>query len=348
MNLPAIDIPLKLADYGIHLPVHLHPIVVHFAVSLPIILLFIEILNLFMKRRALSITTTLLIFLIAFIFLGAYFTGKVDGKEAFAYLSSAGQEELKEHKLLGIYLVYSTAILLLFKLIAFFVKKWWSKALYLLILIGFIAVVVLQGKHGGELVYEYGANVKAVQTLEDKVEALEEEIDELKASKNSSAKESVKEEKKESVKEEKEAKEKEAEAKESKEETPKKEEAASEPKEESKAVNKESVKSESVKEEPSKGAEAEQKEAEKTEESKKEEVKSKPLANESSVQESKKEAVEENKSEGLNISKAVEDLKEKASNETKELEEKEKSLQKAVEEKTSNSNNETMHEPSNE
>ena len=342
MNLPAIDIPLKLADYGIHLPVHLHPIVVHFAVSLPIILLFIEILNLFMKRRALSITTTLLIFLIAFIFLGAYFTGKADGKEAFAYLSSAGQEELKEHKLLGIYLVYSTAILLLFKLIAFFVKKWWSKALYLLILIGFIAVVVLQGKHGGELVYEYGANVKAVQTLEDKVEALEEEIDELKASKNSSAKESVKEEKKESVKEEKEAKEKETEAKESKEET------ASEPKEESKAVNKESVKSESVKEEPSKGAEAEQKEAEKTEESKKEEVKSKPLANESSVQEGKKEAVEENKSEGLNISKAVEDLKEKASSETKELEEKEKSLQKAVEEKTSNSNNETMHEPSNE
>ncbi|GEM_PF-577293 len=334
MNLPAIDIPLKLADYGIHLPVHLHPIVVHFAVSLPIILLFIEILNLFMKRRALSITTTLLIFLIAFIFLGAYFTGKADGKEAFAYLSSAGQEELKEHKLLGIYLVYSTAILLLFKLIAFFVKKWWSKALYLLILIGFIAVVVLQGKHGGELVYEYGANVKAVQTLEDKVEALEEEIDELKASKNSSAKESVKEEK--------EAKEKETEAKESKEET------ASEPKEESKAVNKESVKSESVKEEPSKGAEAEQKEAEKTEESKKEEVKSKPLANESSVQEGKKEAVEENKSEGLNISKAVEDLKEKASSETKELEEKEKSLQKAVEEKTSNSNNETMHEPSNE
>ncbi len=345
MNLPAIDIPLKLADYGIHLPVHLHPVVVHFAVSLPIILLFIEILNLFMKRRALSVTTTLLIFLIAFIFLGAYFTGKADGKEAFAYLSSAGQEELKEHKLLGIYLVYSTAVLLLFKLIAFFVKKWWSKALYLLILIGFIAVVVLQGKDGGELVYEYGANVKAVQTLEDKVEALEEEIDKLKASKNSSVQESAKEE---SVKEEKEAKEKEAKEKESKEETPKKEEAASEPKEESKAVTKESVKSESVKEEPSKSAEAEQKEAKKIEEGKKEEVKEKPLANESSVQESKKEAVEENKSEGLNISKAVEDLKEKASNETKELEEKEKSLQKAIEETTSNSNNETIQEPSNE
>ncbi len=345
MNLPAVDIPLKLADYGIHLPVHLHPVVVHFAVSLPIILLFIEILNLFMKRRALSVTTTLLIFLIAFIFLGAYFTGKADGKEAFAYLSSAGQEELKEHKLLGIYLVYSTAVLLLFKLIAFFVKKWWSKALYLLILIGFIAVVVLQGKDGGELVYEYGANVKAVQTLEDKVEALEEEIDKLKASKNSSVQESAKEE---SVKEEKEAKEKEAKEKESKEETPKKEEAASEPKEESKAVTKESVKSESVKEEPSKSAEAEQKEAKKIEEGKKEEVKEKPLANESSVQESKKEAVEENKSEGLNISKAVEDLKEKASNETKELEEKEKSLQKAIEETTSNSNNETIQEPSNE
>ncbi len=341
MNLPAIDIPLKLADYGIHLPVHLHPVVVHFAVSLPIILLFIEILNLFMKRRALSVTTTLLIFLIAFIFLGAYFTGKADGKEAFAYLSSAGQEELKEHKLLGIYLVYSTAVLLLFKLIAFFVKKWWSKALYLLVLIGFIAVVVIQGKDGGELVYEYGANVKAVQTLEDKVEALEEEIDKLKASKNSSVQESVKEE---SVKEEKEAKEKES----KEEETPKKEEAASEPKEESKAVNEESVKSESVKEEPSKSAEAEQKEAKKIEEGKKEEVKEKPLANESSVQESKKEAVEENKSEGLNISKAVEDLKEKASNETKELEEKEKSLQKAIEETTSNSNNETIQEPSNE
>ncbi len=183
MNLPAIEIPIKLADYGIHLPVHLHPPIVHFAIALPVILLFIEIINLFMKRRALSITTTLLIFLIAFIFLGAYFAGKVDGKEAFAYLSSEAQEELKEHKLLGIYLVYSTGVLLLFKLIAFFVKKWWSKALYLLILLGFIAATFIQGKHGGELVYTYGANVKAVQTLEDKVEELEDQIEELKAAK---------------------------------------------------------------------------------------------------------------------------------------------------------------------
>ncbi len=342
MNLPAIDIPLKLADYGIHLPVHLHPIMVHFAVSLPIILLFIEILNLFMKRRALSVTTTLLIFLIAFIFLGAYFTGKTDGKEAFVYLSSAGQEELKEHKLLGIYLVYSTAILLLFKLIAFFVKKWWSKALYLLILIGFIAVVVIQGKHGGELVYEYGANVKAVQTLEDKVEELQDEIDELKASKSSS--------KKESVKEEKEAEKKEVKVKEEKKEETPTNKAVNESKEEKKTVNEESVKNEDVKEEASKSVEQpiEQKETEKTQESKKEEVK-KPSNNESSKEESKqeKEAVEENKSEGLNISKAVEDLKEKASNETKELKEEKKSIEQAIEEKTLN-NNESANEPSKE
>lgn len=160
MNLPAIDIPIP--PLPIEIPVLLHPVTVHFAVALPVILLLVEIINLFMKRRALNVTSSILIILIGLIFFAAFLTGKTDGKEAFSMLSDAGKEELGEHKLLGIYLVYATGVLLLFKIISLLVKKVWGKAVYLLLLIAFIVLTFLQGKDGGELVYEYGANVKAL------------------------------------------------------------------------------------------------------------------------------------------------------------------------------------------
>jgi len=115
------------------------------------------------------------------VYLGAFFTGKADGSEAFSLLGSEAKEELKDHKLLGTYMVYATSVLFLFKILAMFVKQNWSRNLFLVLLVLFIATAFKQGKDGGELVYEYGVNVKAVTELQERVDDMQYDINDLKA-----------------------------------------------------------------------------------------------------------------------------------------------------------------------
>ncbi len=189
MNLPAITIPVEIP---FEVPLLLHPVVAHFAIVIPIIVLILEIANLYFKRRSLNILSFSFLFVTILLFAGLYVTGSADGKEAYPLLAEAGQAELKEHKLLGTYLVYASLAPIIFKTIAVLVMNKWAKIIYFLILVGFIAVNFVQGKEGGELVYTHGANVKIVQEYEDKLgvaedemyeveEGYEEEIDALKA-----------------------------------------------------------------------------------------------------------------------------------------------------------------------
>ncbi len=171
--LDSIKLPLEL-------PLLLHGPVVHFAIAIPVIALLLEISNLVIKRRCVGVISGLLITLAGIVYLAAFFTGKTDGSEAYSLLSNEGKEELKEHKLLGIYLVYGIWAILVLKFIFMAIQKFWAKALFTLILAGFVATSFVQGKHGGELVYKYGANVKAVSELDDKIMELEDEIDTLK------------------------------------------------------------------------------------------------------------------------------------------------------------------------
>jgi uncharacterized membrane protein len=176
MSLPAITIPVEVP---FELPLLLHPAVAHFAIAIPIIVLILELSNLYFKRRALNVISLSFLILTAVVFFAMFLTGKTDGSEAFPLLSDAGQAEFKEHKLLGVYLVYASVTLFIFKSLAMLVMNKWVKIVYFLVLIVFISLSLKQGKDGGELVFEYGANVKAVQECEDKIEAFEDQIDEL-------------------------------------------------------------------------------------------------------------------------------------------------------------------------
>ena len=179
MNLPTITIPIDLPDV---IPVLLHPVAVHFAVVLPLVILILELINLITKRKALSVSVYILFVLLMVVFVAAYATGVTDGKEAGPLMSDDGMAALKAHKLLGIYLVYLTLLPLALKVLSLFVKKGWSRALYSLGLVALIALTFFQAKKGGELVYSYGANVSSQLALEDKIEELEDEMDELKNS----------------------------------------------------------------------------------------------------------------------------------------------------------------------
>jgi len=167
MELPAIKIPQIELPFDI--PVLLHPPVDHFIIALPIIVLLLEVINLFTKKRAIGFVSFFLIILTVVAAVAAYFTGAVDGKAAWDILSQAGQAELKEHKLFGTYLMLASGAVLVFKLLSAMVQRGLMKALFLLILILFVAGILKQGKEGGELVYKYGANVKIVKTMDDEL-----------------------------------------------------------------------------------------------------------------------------------------------------------------------------------
>ena len=168
MNLPAIDIPVQLP---FEVPLLVHPIFVHFAIAIPVIVFLLEIANIKARNRAVSVTSLFLMTLGLLVYAGAFFSGKADGSHAYDALSAAAQEELGFHKLLGTYLVYAMGILFLLKLLAMLVKKPWARDFFLAMLLIFIGVTFKQAKDGGELVYEYGVNVAAAQTASEAPEA---------------------------------------------------------------------------------------------------------------------------------------------------------------------------------
>lgn len=189
MELPQIAIPQAIVDMipMDQVPAIVHPPLVHFAIVLPIMIVLLELVNIIVKRgetpeepkgRGVSTLSFLLILAMVVIFAAAYVSGSVDGKAAWDALGDAGQAELKEHKLIGTYLVYGSIALLLFKLFSFTGGK--MRVLLLLLTIVFAAGTLKQGKDGGELVYEHGANVAKVKALDDKVFDLEEELDSCK------------------------------------------------------------------------------------------------------------------------------------------------------------------------
>jgi len=166
MTLPEITLP-KI-DLPFDIPVLLHPSIDHFAIVLPVIVLLLEFYNLFAKRKSIGVFSFILLLLTVVVFAATYFTGLVDGKEAFDLLPQEGQDALKEHKLLGTYLLLGSLALLFFKLLAMTGKKL-LKVLFFLVLLGFIVVTFEQGKDGGELVYKHGANVERVKVLDDRL-----------------------------------------------------------------------------------------------------------------------------------------------------------------------------------
>jgi uncharacterized membrane protein len=176
MSLPNIPFPFELP---LDIPLLVHPAVVHFAVAIPVVILLLEIINLFFKKRAISLLSLFLIVLVVVSMSISYFTGAVDGKEAYSLLIAEGQAELKEHKLLGAYLVYGSVALLLFKLLFMAFSKIVARLFFIILIIGFIAITLKQGKDGGELVYKYGANSKALTSIKEKLDELQEEYNEL-------------------------------------------------------------------------------------------------------------------------------------------------------------------------
>ncbi len=154
---------------------------VHFAVAIPVIIILLEFFNIFFRRRALSVFSLFLTLLVATVMVGSYYTGVSDGQEAFDMLSQAGKGELKEHKELGIVLVYASLALVILKLFFMLFRGALSRILFLMITLAFASAIFKQGHDGGELVYKFGANNEALQKALDENIDLKDEFEELKS-----------------------------------------------------------------------------------------------------------------------------------------------------------------------
>ena len=160
IKIPEIPLPFEI-------PALMHPPVDHFIIALPVVVLLLELVNLFAKKRAIGVVSFFLLILTVVAAVAAYLTGTVDGKAAWDLLTEVGQSELKEHKVLGTYLMLASVVVLLFKFLSAIIKRGLMKALFLFVLIFFVVGILKQGKEGGELVYKHGANVQIVKIKDD-------------------------------------------------------------------------------------------------------------------------------------------------------------------------------------
>jgi len=176
IDLPAISIPE--ISLPLEIPEIIHPAIVHFVIAIPVVILLLEIYNLAAKRRTISAFSLFMLIVVAVAMFGAYLTGSVDGKAAWDLLSTEAQTDLKAHKLLGMYLVYGSLALVVFKLLFMAIRKTIGRVIFILILVGFIAATLFQGKEGGELVYKYGANIEKVADMASNGDDAKEELEE--------------------------------------------------------------------------------------------------------------------------------------------------------------------------
>ena len=173
----------------------LHPATVHFAIILPLVASTFGVIYLFTRSEGMSKISSRLTLVSAIAMIGVWYTGNQAGPQIFHYLSEAGKHDLLEHKELGLYLAIAISLIALLKIVGCKTHKFILEAVAVVLLIGVTATTFLQGKHGGEIVYEHGMPFKtySIQTIlhkaaknadateedEDKVDIYEDAIDDI-------------------------------------------------------------------------------------------------------------------------------------------------------------------------
>jgi len=158
----------------------LHPATAHFAMVLPVVATVFSLIYLVTKSEGMSKISSRTTLVAALAVIGVWYTGSQAGPLIYDYLSAAGKHELIEHKTLGLYLAIAFGIIALLKIAGCKLKIFALEVLATILLLGATGTVFLQGKHGGELVYNYGMPFKSYMiqdTLKEAVASAEDEDD---------------------------------------------------------------------------------------------------------------------------------------------------------------------------
>ena len=173
----------------------LHPATVHFAIVLPIVASVFSLIYIFTRSESMSKLSSRTTLVAAVAMIVVWYTGNQAGPHIFDYLSAAGKQELLGHKQLGLYLAIAISIVAIIKILGCKMKKFAVELLAILLLFGVTGTTLLQGKHGGEIVYEHGmpfqafkikntlkglsADADEVEDADEKLEVYEDAIDEI-------------------------------------------------------------------------------------------------------------------------------------------------------------------------
>lgn len=173
----------------------IHPATAHFAMALPVVASVFGLAYLYSKTEIMSKISARTTLVAALAMIAAWYTGNQAGPEIYDYLSQAGKHELVEHKELGLYLAIAMGVIALIQIAGCQMKRFGVQLLAIVLLLGATATTFLQGKHGGEIVYNYGMPFKAymiedslheaakaadeAEEDEEKVEIYEDALDEI-------------------------------------------------------------------------------------------------------------------------------------------------------------------------
>ncbi len=158
----------------------LHPATAHFAIALPLVAAVLGVIYLIKRDDTMAKLSSFAIVITAVAIGIAWYTGNQAGPKIFEFLSAEGKQELLEHKQLGLYLAIAMAVIAVIKVVGCQMRKFVLELIAIVATFAIAATVLIQGKHGGELVYEHGQPFKAYlinSTLKEAAETAEEEDD---------------------------------------------------------------------------------------------------------------------------------------------------------------------------
>jgi len=154
----------------------IHPATAHFAMVLPVVASAFGVAYMISRTETMSKILARTTLVAALAMIAAWYTGNQAGPEIYKYLSEAGKHELLEHKQLGLYLAIAMGVIAILQMVGCKLKKSALQLFATLLLIATMLVTFLQGKHGGEIVYNHGMPFKAYmieETLKDAASSAE-------------------------------------------------------------------------------------------------------------------------------------------------------------------------------
>jgi len=151
----------------------LHPATAHFAMVLPVVASVFGLVYLVTRTEIWSKLSTRATVIAAIAMIGVWYTGSQAGPVIYDYLSEAGQATLIQHKTFGLYLAIAMGIIALIKLVGCKMGKFAIEAIAIVLLLIATAATMLQGKGGGEIVYNHGMPFKAYMIEDSLAEATE-------------------------------------------------------------------------------------------------------------------------------------------------------------------------------
>ncbi len=137
-----------------------HPPLVHFAIVLPLVALFFQITYSVSNNYIYSQWSARILVVAALMMIAAWYTGGQQGADVYPLLSEEGQETLKQHKNIGLYLMIATVVLAIVKFVACKARNVVLETVVLIGLLGISSALAYQGLIGGDVVYKYGGGVE--------------------------------------------------------------------------------------------------------------------------------------------------------------------------------------------